>query len=88
MKAKEVKGKNFKIINEYGISYKLKNKNLNPNHNVGYLFHKEDLEVQNFEVGNNDMWFVMKDLDGEYFAQPIHSKAMLISILSGPWEKY
>lgn len=77
-------GKNYKVMNEMGISYELVNPHLSePETFPIRVYGKFDLLVDgNITVSPSDFWIAMKDLDGEMFVQPIDGKMLAIKLMS------
>lgn len=76
-----LKGKNYKVINKYGIQYKITNKETGL---CNYIINKHDIDVD-FSTSNYDYIVLIKDIDGEYFAHPILSSILIEKLMSG-WE--
>lgn len=66
-------GKNFKLINEFGIWHDLFNPALGESY-VVRIYGKYDLLVDDkINVSPEDYWIALKDLDGLYFVQPLNA---------------
>ena len=76
-------GKNFKLVNEWGIHYDLINPNLGAEFPIR-IYGGFDLLVDGtITVSPEDFWIVMLDLDGRPYAQPMNARILAEKLMSG-----
>lgn len=75
-------GKNFKLLNEFGIHHDLYNPALGKDYLIR-IYSKFDLLVDDtIKESPQDYWIVMQDLDGKYFAHPIDAEILAEKLMT------
>lgn len=75
-------GKNYELVNQFGIHYDLYNPSLGKEH-LFRIYGKFDLLVDGtITESPSDFWIVMHDLDGTTFAQPIDGNMLATKLMS------
>lgn len=75
-------GKNYKLINDFGISYDLFSPSLGKDYPIR-IYGKFDLLVdEETAKSSSDFWIVMNDLDGTTFAQPMDGRMLAIKLMT------
>jgi len=75
-------GKNYKLINDFGIHFDLYNPALGTEFPIR-IYSKFDLLVEGkLSESSSDFWIVMQDVDGETFAQPINASILAEKLMT------